>query len=1014
MRAGRVSQFPLSCTRRRRASRAFGEEIVVETREGGLLKPGDADVRTMDLRFDPAGKWVGEARIGADDLARGIQYRYALKLQVGHRAEEGGWRLIQLSRAQADTVQTVEMKDFWRSSAASSNNFLTSAFKEVIFRPEEKDLQEAAAKGQPPAVVVSANPTLWIRLSIEVPRIEPGHVVPALTGRGSTAWRVDLLLDPASMPFEYKYLIRDRDSRRALHVPEATTPILPLLRGAAPAGKPGRAAPAPASPPKPAAAAKAGGKGGEAAAARAGRAGKEGKEAGAADEAAAAAEDEAEEAKAAAPAARARTDTPAPERGGFEGVQPGARLEGAAGAPHLIYCTDSPFRYGEEWRGAGAAVPVFALRTAASMGAAIDWAADCGLQMLQLLPVNDTTVTMSWRDSYPYSSVSVFALHPMYVHIESIPGLPQELLEAAREARERLEPNEELDYEEVLRTKLGLLRRAFRALRDPFLASPDFTHFFEGQRRWLLPYAVFGVLRDLTGTSEFAKWGPRADPDPAWLESVAAPESVHYDAVAFAYFVQFHAYNQLLAASQHAAARRVALKGDLPIGVNKYCVDTWVTRKDFNMHAQTGAPPDFFANKGQNWGFPTYNWAAMKEDGYAWWRARLAFMGQFFHAYRIDHILGFFRIWEIPEHCVTGLLGRFSPALPIDKSELDKRGIWDVNRLTDAHVHWPMLSGLFGARAGWVASTFFHQDGGRLRFKAEFDSERKVEALMAGWKPKDDAERASNADLKGKLFDLLANVVLLRDPGEPWQKFHFRIEAYKTASFHELPGAWKAELGKLYHNYFFERQEETWRRSALERLPMMKAASEMFVCGEDLGMIPACVPPTLDELSILGLRIQRMTTDPKQEFGVPARYPYMTVCTPSCHDMSTIRAWWEEDYGTTQRFWNHVLGRPGEAPKFLDPGTAEAFLEQHLAAPSLLAVFPVQDILAASPELKRPDPRAEQINVPSNPEHYWKYRMHVRLEELGAGSGPGRALRDKLRGLIERAGRGRTYATEPL
>ena len=168
----------------------------------------------------------------------------------------------------------------------------------------------------------------------------------------------------------------------------------------------------------------------------------------------------------------------------------------------------------------------------------------------------------------------------------------------------------------------------------------------------------------------------------------------------------------------------------------------------------------------------------------------------------------------------------------------------------------------------------------------------------------------------------------------------------------------------------------------MKKLPALKDATNMLICGEDLGMVPHSVPEVMQQLGILSLEIQRMPKNPQTEFFHPKDAPYLSVITPSSHDMSTIRGWWEENREKTQRFYNQILGEHGTAPYFCEPWVNRAVILQHLYSPAMWAVFQLQDILGMNEKLRREDPSEERINNPANPNHYWNYRMHIPLEQL--------------------------------
>ena len=586
------------------------------------------------------------------------------------------------------------------------------------------------------------------------------------------------------------------------------------------------------------------------------------------------------------------------------------------------------------WRGAGVAVPVFSLKTEESFGVGefndlkklVDWAVRTGQNMIQILPINDTTMTRKWQDSYPYNAVSSFALHPQFIHLPDA-GVRND--KAYRALRDELNALPQIDYERVNDEKDRLLRKAFTTRGKKDLASPDYAIFTNRNRDWLQPYATFCVLRDTFGTADFQTWGAYA----RYAQKTIAPFiTKHRNEIDFYCWEQYLLDRQLKEAVRYAHLRGVALKGDLPIGVSRTSADAWASPELFNMDSQAGAPPDAFSADGQNWGFPTYNWDAMRKDGYAWWKARLRKMNEYFDAYRIDHILGFFRIWEIPVPYKSGLMGHFSPALPYSAEELTREGF---------QVPCPQ-----GA---------FEED-----------------------------------------------VLFIEDPHRKGY-WHPRISAQDTPAYQALEPWMKDRFNALYDDFFYRRHNQFWKEKAYEKLPALLRSCGMLSCGEDLGMIPATVPETMDDLGILSLEIQRMPKDIHVDFADPARYPYNCVCATGTHDTSPLRAWWEEDRQLTGKFYHDMLGFDGEAPLFCEPWIVEKILRQHLASPAMLCILPLQDWLAVDGKIRYGgNPADERINIPANPRHYWRYRMHMSLEELMEADG----LNDKILHMIRETGRG--------
>ena len=640
------------------------------------------------------------------------------------------------------------------------------------------------------------------------------------------------------------------------------------------------------------------------------------------------------------------------------------------------------------WKGAGVAVPVFSLRSQKSFGVGeftdlkllADWAKTTGLRLIQILPVNDTIANHSWSDSYPYAAISAFALHPLYINLEKIAGKSNAAkIKALAKKQRELNRLPYVDYVEVVKTKLEVLRDIFSNTSSDFFDDEDYKEFFSANKHWLMPYAAFCYLRDKYQSSDFSNWKNFSVYNKREIEKLSAKDPTALKEISFHYFVQFHLHIQLKEAVDYCHKHGVVLKGDIPIGVYRYGCDTWVDPALYNMDFQAGAPPDDFAVKGQNWGFPTYNWRKMQEDHFEWWRKRFEQMSNYFDAFRIDHILGFFRIWSIPIGAVEGIMGHFVPAIPVYINEFGEKGIWfEYDRFCKPYINDAVLDEIFGNYSGKVKADFLiRKEYGLYDLKPEYDTQKKVEGYLTSLEENED-----NEILKTGLFDLISNVILFEEPGTERKQFHFRIGADKTISFKYFDNEQKRKLYDLYENYFFRRQDVFWMKEAMHKLPYLKRATNMLICGEDLGMVPHCVPDVMQQLGILSLEIQRMPKKSGSEFFYPGDAPYMSVITPSTHDMSTIRGWWEEDRSKITSFYHHALGHYGEPPVYCEPWVNRAIIIQHLYSPAMWSIFLLQDILGMSEKLRRDDPNEERINVPADPNNEWKYRMHLLLEDL--------------------------------
>lgn len=584
------------------------------------------------------------------------------------------------------------------------------------------------------------------------------------------------------------------------------------------------------------------------------------------------------------------------------------------------------FRGREKWQGTGVAIPVFSLRSNDDFGVGdfedlklmADWAAERGMSVIQILPINDTTMTHTRTDSYPYNANSTIALHPIYLRPGKLGQISDEATRINFELQRReLQSLPDVDYERVMAAKMAYAQAIFDQEGDKTLSQPEFYRFLDDNYSWLIPYAAFSTLRDKYQTPNFREWGTDAKFSSSRVINMLNDDETRRR-MQFYFYLQYNLHRQLLEAAEYCRSRGIALKGDIPIGVSPDSVDAWQFPRQFNLGMQAGAPPDDFAREGQNWGFPTYNWDKMAEDDFRWWRKRLRKMAEYFDAFRIDHVLGFFRIWEIPSDEIYGLLGHFSPALPLSLEEMKMQ---------------------YG-----------------FKFSAEMTKPLRSTEGFSNQRAALDAGRAD-------LLPLFADRLFVEDPYQPG-RYHPRIAGYETEMFRTLTEDQQHAFGRLHEDFFYHRHNELWRNNGLKHLPAVVNATSMLACAEDLGMIPACVPSVLNHLQILSLEVQRMPKEFGVSLGNPDVYPYPSVATTSTHDMPPLRLWLLQ---------NSADGH--------DPSVEECrpYIDAHLRSPAMLTILPLQDWLAIDAVRRRPDPREEQINIPANTRHYWRYRMHIPL-----------------------------------
>lgn len=655
--------------------------------------------------------------------------------------------------------------------------------------------------------------------------------------------------------------------------------------------------------------------------------------------------------------------------------------------PFCYYESGINFGYSSfRWKGVGTSLPLFSIRTERSCGIGefldlkdlADWIVTTNQQIIQILPINDTRSTNTWRDSYPYNSISIFALNPIYISLNEF-----SLQDKAKQNKYNIQSKylndlEIVDYEGVSRLKYSYLRDLFIEQSERTFNSEEYKIFYNSNSSWLFPYICFCYLRDKFKTAEFEKWGDYS----VYLKSklyelIETNEEAQKETKFYAY-LQYIAHNQLISAKNYCNRKGVSVKGDIPIGINRNSVEAWTEPHLFNMQMQTGAPPDDFSLLGQNWGFPTYNWEEMELNDFEWWRQRFSKMSDYFDAYRIDHILGFFRIWEIPLNHIQGLLGHFNPALPLSETELLGMDFpFNKDRMLKPHINQTVLELLFGDLKDEVIEHYLNvlpEDNFQL--KPQYDTQKKIAQYFLH---KNDSK---NVRLGDGLLRLCSEVLFVSDPYKDGY-YHPRISAQGTYSYKFLDENLKDLYNQIYIDFFYKRHNSFWYKQAMSKLPHLISSTSMMACGEDLGMVPECVERVMTELKILSLELERMPKQLDVLFADLDKLPYLSVNTTSTHDMSTIRGWWKElSMSNRKYYYNHILKCEGEAPMRCSASISEKIIRRHLYSNSLWTILPLQDWLSISEKIRLPNEDNERINDPSNPNQYWQYRMHLPIEKL--------------------------------
>jgi 4-alpha-glucanotransferase len=636
----------------------------------------------------------------------------------------------------------------------------------------------------------------------------------------------------------------------------------------------------------------------------------------------------------------------------------------------------------------GAVVPVGALRSSkpAAVGEFPDLAEFALLckkmkvGLIQLLPVNDTGY-----ESSPYFSLTAFALHPLYLRITELPEAAQ-FKNKAEAINKEYAGDSRFSYLKVLRAKMSLLREIYMANTEAITKTAakggSLAAWIENNP-WVKQYAVYRRLKEANGEKSWKEWPEHQNVTAAEIGALWN-DSKYREEHLFWAWIQEALDRQFSAAAQAVADAGIALEGDLPILMNDDSCDVWAHPEIFIQEFSAGAPPDMYSPEGQNWGFPLYNWEAQEQDNYAWWRQRLAVAGKYYQAYRIDHVLGFFRIWASSRSDYSSTLGRYIPYTPVTSSDLQKLG-FDKGRIrwvSQPHIPtgdiWDTLRNNWGqpvneadveAAAKKIFSKALEQIGSEelWLFKKKIKGEKDIDAL--------DLHPA----IRPYLFNAWHNRMFLEyEKGKFFPVWYFR-ESHAWQSFSNED---KQQLEDL----IVKRQakaEKIWEAQGKKLLSVLVESSHMLPCAEDLGAVPNCVPKVLSKLKILGLRVVRWHRRWDQD-GQPYiplnEYPELSVCTAAVHDSSTVREWWEKEADQNQ--FAGFIGLPS-LPRIYNPGTARIILLKLASARSRFRVFQIQDLLHFSTKWYTQDPAAERINVPgSNNEFNWTYRLPASSGEI--------------------------------
>ena len=626
----------------------------------------------------------------------------------------------------------------------------------------------------------------------------------------------------------------------------------------------------------------------------------------------------------------------------------------------------------------GTAIPVGALKTANSCGVGefldlipfADFCKKSGLKLIQLLPVNDTGT-----ESSPYSALSAFALHPLYISLKSLPEVEgkEDILAEITKLQKKYEKLPRFQYRELRRKKLDLLQKIFDSEKDKIISSAELKSWIK-DNAWVQVYSIFMQKKEKKHEASWKEWG-ESQPTKKELDDLWNDKK-NQDGNLFYAWVQMRLDQQFAKASEYAKSLGIKLKGDIPIMMNEDSCDAWAFPEYFNDEMRAGSPPDGPNPLGQNWGFPIYNWDNLKKDDYSWWKNRLIQASKYYQVYRIDHVLGFFRIWATPQRESTAMLGWTQPFEPITTDELYNLGFSDdrITWLSVPHVPTNQIeavnNGDYLGTHGILAKIMDRIGNEEMwRFKDSIKGEKDIWA----------SDIPDN--VKPRLAEFWRNRALVKVADglySPLWTYH------STTAWASLSDDEKYRLGQLIVAKY-SRMENLWEEQARTLLGDLTSCTDMVACAEDLGSNPDSVPRVLSDLSILSLRVVRWSRnwnapgEPYYQFG---EYPYLSVTTSSVHDSSTARIWWLKE-GDAWDFYRTFPGDSDVQPGSYNSKTARYLLSKMAESNSAFCIHPLQDFLGLVEDYFDENPDNERVNIPGSVNEFnWTYRLPVTIEKL--------------------------------
>lgn len=635
-----------------------------------------------------------------------------------------------------------------------------------------------------------------------------------------------------------------------------------------------------------------------------------------------------------------------------------------------------------------------------------DFCEKAGFSIVQLLPVNDTGTQSS-----PYSGLSAFALHPLFIRINALPEFAAAMkgnkafATAYKAFEKEFGYKKRFDYDAVLGEKTKLLHLLFNYIekknsKDEAEANKLNKELakFVRSNQWIIPYAVFKNIKDENMQASWKSWDEsiqKLSYDQIKLKWQNKAKKSSHD---FFVWCQLRASEQFKEGAESLRAKKIILKGDIPILMNEDSVDCWTYPEFFRQELRAGSPPDGGNPMGQNWGFPTYDWDRLEADEFTWWKDRIKTSAQYYDAFRIDHILGFFRIWASKENETTAYLGHTIPYADFTRKTLNELGFDDdrIKWISEPHIPTGTIENITWNHD--EATAVLEKVCDRVKteelwtFKKEIDGDKEIYAMNFF------EDEGKNNAVKNALAEKWRDRSLIQIKKDRFIKVYAfeNSTAWKT-----LSGEEQEKLRKLFEEIEVK-ENKLWGKQATTTLSAIVHASDMIPCAEDLGVNLPVMPEVLKKLDILSLKVIRWTRQwdkPGQPYIPFTDYPELSVATTSVHDSSTLRQWWNQEKDSVWAFINSVEceNKPDGNSAFT-PEIAEFILRSLASCKSALLINPLQDYLFLEHSFYLENEDDERINIPGSVNTFnWTYRIPVTIEEMSGNKG----LLNKIKTIVE-------------